>query len=147
MRAGDSMILEDGMVLEALSPNAQMLQKRLSENNLSLVLRVRYGDVKMLFSGDIEMLAEKQLYVSDADVEADIYKVAHHGADTSSAYPFVKRVQPKFSVISAGDYFASGHPSPQTVTTLKRMNTEIYNTYTSGNVTFYITKSGVRYVR
>ena len=146
MQAGGSMQLPDGLMLEALSPDAEMLKRKLSENNLSLVLRLRYGENDVLFTGDIEKLAEKKMLERDANVQADILKVAHHGSETSSAAAFIENVAPRYALISAGDSDVYGHPHITTVQTIEGCGAEIYNTAEDGDVTFYMQKSGVKWI-
>lgn len=146
MQAGDSMTLPGGLVVDALGPVAEMLNYRLPENELSLVLRIRYGDMKMLFTGDIEKRAEQAIYFSDADLQAQLLKVAHHGSDTSSTDRFIEKVSPQYALISAGHYEIHHHPAPRTQVVFRRVGAEMYNTATAGDVTFYLRKSGVKWI-
>ncbi len=141
---GDKLTLRDGLSIAVLSPDAEMLKKNLSENNLSLVFRLEYGETKILFTGDIEKLAENRLYKRYAPVDADILKVAHHGSDTSNALPFLQNVTPQYALVSAGEYTVFGHPAASTVRSLEMCGAEIYNTATMGDVTFYLQKSGIK---
>ncbi len=147
MQAGDSMRLPGGLKIEALSPDAQILQYKYSENELSLVLRICYGETKMLFTGDAERIAEQRLCASGEDLQAELLKVAHHGALGSSSDAFIERVSPRYALISAGKYSVSQHPAPRTQIVLKRVGAEIYNTATAGDVTFYMRKNGIQWVK
>jgi hypothetical protein len=75
-------------------------------NGHSIVLLVRYGDVRFLLAGDLNEEAERAL-VDDHDrgsvaLTAEALKVPHHGsADYSPA--FLERVAPVVSVVSSGD--------------------------------------------
>ncbi len=147
MQAGDTMTLPGGLRLDALSPDAQMLDYKLPENELSLVLRVSYGDMKMLFTGDIEKIAEQRLCLSDTDLRAQLLKVAHHGSETSSTDRFIERVMPQYALISAGNYTVNAHPALRTYIVLTRAGAEVHNTATAGDVTFYLQKSGVKWIK
>lgn len=70
-----------------------------SINNASLVLRLDYGDVSFLFTGDIEAEAEQELVKEGLRLEADILKVPHHGLDTSSTEQFITKVDPVVAII------------------------------------------------
>lgn len=74
-------------------------------NDWSLVFMLEYAGRRILFTGDAEESAETDmLYYSDSlPLQADILKVAHHGSCTSSSYPFVEAVSPKYAIISCGD--------------------------------------------
>ena len=60
-----------------------------SDNNQSMVVQVRYGDADFLLTGDIERAAERALVSANGGLEADVLKVAHHGASTSSSPEFL----------------------------------------------------------
>lgn len=143
MQGGDCMTMPGGLLLEALGPDKQMLERRLTENDLSLVLRVSYGETSMLFTGDIEKLAEKRLVTGDASLQAQILKVAHHGSDTSSAHPFLEKVGARYAVVSAGER----KREQRALNALRRLGAEVYNTAEAGDVTFYFTRRGVSRVQ
>jgi hypothetical protein len=71
-------------------------------NGHSTVLRVTYGNVTALLTGDMNAGAESALLKRGVSVTADVLKVPHHGSDDVSR-PFVAAVQPLISIISAGD--------------------------------------------
>ena len=69
-------------------------------NDDSLVLKLSYGEVDILFTGDIERAAELRLAESGMDLHAEILKVPHHGSKTSSSPEFLSLVRPKFGIFS-----------------------------------------------
>ena len=69
-------------------------------NDDSLVLKLSYGEVDILFTGDIERRAEKRLVESGADLGAEILKVPHHGSKTSSSPEFLSLVRPQYGIFS-----------------------------------------------
>ena len=71
-------------------------------NNDSLVLKLTYGAVRILFTGDIERKVELMLVESDKDLRAEIIKVPHHGSKTSSSAEFLDAVRPQYAVFSLG---------------------------------------------
>lgn len=75
-------------------------------NGHSVVLLVRYGNVRFLLAGDLNEEAEKQLVADHEagriDLTAEVLKVPHHGsADYDEE--FLGRVAPVVSVVSSGD--------------------------------------------
>lgn len=75
-------------------------------NGHSVVLRVRYGNVRFLFAADLNEESEELLVSACRDrglaLTAEVLKVPHHGsADFSSA--LFDEVSPVVSVISSGD--------------------------------------------
>ncbi|MGB4529298.1 MAG: MBL fold metallo-hydrolase, partial [Bacillota bacterium] len=68
-------------------------------NNSSIVIRLEYGDVSFLFTGDMETKGESEMLSELADsaselLDIDILKVAHHGSKTSSSEAFLSLVTP-----------------------------------------------------
>lgn len=88
-------------------------------NNYSLVARIDTGGTRLLFAGDAENEIEETLVQRGADLRCDIYKVSHHGSDTSSSPAFLQAAQPETAVISCGKENAYGHPHPAVLARLK----------------------------
>ncbi|MBI5858075.1 MAG: competence protein [Sphingobacteriales bacterium] len=75
-------------------------------NGHSVILRIKYGNVKFLFAGDLNEEAEDILVNKTKNGEpvlpAEVLKVPHHGsADFSNK--FFEAVQPLVSIVSSGD--------------------------------------------
>ena len=49
---------------------------------------LRFGDLEILFTGDIEAEAEKFLLKHGDNIDCDILKVAHHGGRESTTPDF-----------------------------------------------------------
>jgi competence protein ComEC len=114
-----------------------------NENDRSLVLRLQYGTVRLLLTGDIEQATERWLLAQGLDVRADILKVPHHGSKTSTSLAFVQQVQPRVSIISTGADNPYGHPHPQVLDVLARQGIEIWRTDEHGAIT--MTSDGTGY--
>ena len=89
-------------------------------NNNSVVLRLKYGEVGFLLTGDIEALAEGYLLRQDLPLASDVMTAPHHGSRTSSTAEFVAAVDPQLVLISAGKDNRYGHPDPETLATLSQ---------------------------
>ena len=72
------------------------------KNDDSLVMKITYGEVDILFTGDIGKNAESRLIASGRDLRSEILKVPHHGSRTSSSAPFLDAVQPRYAIFSLG---------------------------------------------
>ena len=75
-------------------------------NGHSIVLRLTYGDWRMLYAGDLNDEAERELLrahrAGEIDLEAEILKVPHHGSADFSP-DFLSVVRPLVSIVSSGD--------------------------------------------
>ena len=72
------------------------------KNDDSLVIKLTYGEVDILFTGDIGKKAEARLIASGQDLRSEILKVPHHGSSTSSSVQFIEAVQPRYAIFSLG---------------------------------------------
>ena len=101
----------------------------------------------MLFTGDIESIAEKEILKSYNDYQnkhninllnSTILKVAHHGSDTSSSNEFIEKVNPKIALIGVGKNNKFKHPSDITIKKLNARNTKIYRTDMNGEISIKV---------
>lgn len=127
---GESFWLGDATV-QILSPSKQDEDL----NNMSVVLKVVYGETSFIFQGDAEKPIEKQLLNSDFDLSADIIKLGHHGSNTSSTDKYLKAVNPKYAIISCGADNSYGHPHDEVIERLKKNNIIFYVTAQAGDIT------------
>ncbi|MEW6324154.1 MAG: DNA internalization-related competence protein ComEC/Rec2, partial [Nitrospirota bacterium] len=107
------------------------------ENDLALVLRLRYGEHQFLFTGDIERGAERALARESADrVGATVLKVAHHGSRTSSTPEFLAAVRPRQAVVSVGARNPYRHPAPDVVARHEELGIDLLRTDQDGQVLY-----------
>ena len=99
-------------------------------NNVSIVLRIEYGDTAFLFTGDAEQDAEQQMIAAwTPDVFAcDVLKVGHHGSSTSSGDDFLSLCAPSYAVISCGRNNDYGHPHKAILRRLEARHITVYRT-------------------
>lgn len=103
-------------------------------NNQSIGLRVSFGDTDIVLTGDAEEKAERQMLSSGLDLEAEIYKVAHHGSDTSTSEDFLEEINPQYAIISVGKDNSYGHPTESVIQRLEKKNIEVHRTDEEGNI-------------
>lgn len=120
--------------IEILNPARREIGTEISDNNNSLVLRVSYGDRKILFTGDIESETENELTKKPTLLQADVVKVAHHGSRTSSTETFVNASPPKYAIISVGQQSPYGHPRPEIIERWKMAGAEVLTTGENGTI-------------
>lgn len=98
-----------GMAVEVLHPPRAWAQS-VPRNESSLVVRVDWCGVPVLFPGDIERMGETAL--AGTDCRATILKVPHHGSITSSSPGFIAAVQPEHVIVPAGERGRGAHLDP-----------------------------------
>ena len=86
-------------------------------NEESVVLEITHQQHRILFLGDIEEDAEKELLKSVRSV--DLLKVAHHGSRSSSSPKLMNVLNPTISVITVGEGNRFGHPHAETLWVLR----------------------------
>ncbi|MGM9917312.1 DNA internalization-related competence protein ComEC/Rec2 [Anaerotignum sp.] len=112
------------------------------DNHGSMVLKYGCNGTEILFAGDISAADERFLLEQEADVSADILKVAHHGSKYSSDADFLEVVSPKAAVISCGAGNLYGHPHGETLERLQSAEAEIYRTDTEGAILVKLKRDG-----
>lgn len=137
LKAGDKIDFGKGYYLEVLSPGAFIAAKDLKNlNNTSVVMKLRYGEFTMLFTGDAEAPVEDELQKRyGANLKSDVLKVGHHGSKTSSIYKFISRVQPQYALISCGAFKIYNHPNKNVVGSLQHLGAQVMTTFERGNLT------------
>ncbi|WP_412734077.1 ComEC/Rec2 family competence protein [Halalkalibacterium halodurans] len=112
-------------------------------NNDSIAFRLTYGDVRVVMTGDAEEAAEQEMVASGTDLEADIFKVAHHGSSTSNQPFFLDEIEPTVAIYSAGEDNSYGHPHREVTSLLNERGIDIFGTDIHGTV--LITTDGHTY--
>lgn len=81
MRSGDEITIEKNIKIKILWPQKEQITENILNNN-SIVAKLDYKDFSMMFTGDIEEIAEKQIlseYKNSMQIlNSTILKVAHH---------------------------------------------------------------------
>lgn len=113
------------------------------DNEESISLKVTYGEVVFIFTGDSTTDAELNMLQSGIDVKADILKLGHHGSSTSTHPTFLREVNPAVAIYSAGKDNSYGHPHEEVVNLVKNSNIQLYGTDVHG--TILVTTDGKDY--
>jgi competence protein ComEC len=143
---GDRMPLGRDMVLEVLWPpkdsaglnSAGLNAGGLTDNDASMVVMLTHAGRKILFTGDIQAVAMKELLKTPEKLKADVLIAPHHGSSEDTTAAFVKAVSPKY-ILSSND---------RTLTGKQRRFDEItkgmavYRTNVWGAVTVRISREG-----
>lgn len=139
LKAGDKINIEKNICLEILWPIKEKLIEENALNNNSLVFKLLFNNFSILFTGDIEKIAEKQIVeVYKENLKCDILKVAHHGSKTSSIREFLEYSKPKLALIGVGKDNKFGHPHLEVIKRLENMRVKIYRTDLNGEIEILI---------
>ena len=122
---GDKVRVEKNLYFDVLWPNNSKLISENPLNNNSIVCKLCYKNFSMLFTGDIEEIAEKQIlqeYKNNIKVlNSSILKVGHHGSKTSSTHQFIEDVKSKIALIGVGENNTFGHPNEEVIERFEHM--------------------------
>ena len=142
MGAGMVLPSPPGVRLYALSPPRAQTPFDVSDaltraDNTCIVIKLQYGEISCLFTGDAEKTEEQQILADYGDfMRSTLLKVGHHGSNTSSTPAFLAAVQPSVAVISVGRNNKFRHPSPAVVRRLEEMHLALARTDEDGAVVF-----------
>ena len=142
VKKGDIVEIDKYSHFEILFPKDNLIEDNILNNN-SIVARFNSLNFSILFTGDIEEIAEKrlcELYSGTDKLEAFVLKVAHHGSKTSSTEEFLELVKPKIALIGVGKNNNFGHPNIDVIERLENMGSKIYRTDNCGEIIIRINR-------
>ncbi len=145
VRAGQRLSIMPGVGMDILHPQERFLKGGGSEpNNNSIIIRLLYKKVSLLFTADIEKEAEDLLERKyGTQLHSTILKVPHQGSKTSSTLKFLEKVSPECAIISVGARNPFGHPNPAVLKRYQKMKIKTYRTDERGAI--IITTDGEKY--
>ncbi|MDP8248399.1 MAG: MBL fold metallo-hydrolase [Candidatus Tritonobacter lacicola] len=134
VRKGDILSFGAGVEARVLHPSRTEYRwgKRAEINNYSIVIRMEYGEVSFLFTGDLEKEGERDVLRAGYPVRSTILKVGHHGSKTSSTGSFVSAVRPEVALVSCGERPKFTREKP--CRNLRRVGARIYRTDLRGTL-------------
>lgn len=114
-------------------------------NNYSIVMKVSFGEMDIIMTGDAETEVEEEILESKENIDAEILKVGHHGSDTSSSEEFLDAISPDCALISTKLGNKYEHPIKSTMENLEKRDIEVYRTDENGTVIATITQDSVSF--
>ncbi|HNV12782.1 MAG TPA: MBL fold metallo-hydrolase [bacterium] len=121
--------------LDFLYPLESLKDKKIENiNNSSIVNRLKYKNNYFLFMGDSEIDIEEKLLEKNYELKSDVLKVSHHGSISSSHQEFIKKINPKISIIMVGQNNKFNHPSLRTLNKLQKIGSLIFRTDLNGDI-------------
>ena len=104
------------------------------ENDRSICLMVRYGDLRVLLTGDAEREAETEMTAGDGDLRAQVYVAGHHGSSASTTKALLDAVRPQAVIASCGRENLYGHPAEGFLSRVREAGADLYRTDLQGSV-------------
>ncbi|UCH81858.1 MAG: MBL fold metallo-hydrolase [Nitrospiraceae bacterium] len=130
LRAGDSLVVGD-IEIRVLNP---IIPPTGNINEDSIVLRVSYGDIGILLTGDVRSMGEKRILESDHTVKSNILKIGHHGDTGASSENFLNTVAPEVAVISAGADNKYVKPHGDALSRIHASGADVFRTDVHGHI-------------
>lgn len=139
LRRGDEIPGFEPMHLFVLHPTEAFLgspdeEGEMNLNEGSVVLKLQYGEQKILFTGDAERRAEGQFARYGDFLQSTVLKVGHHGSRTSSSPGLIDEVRPRVAVVSVGEINSYGLPDEEPLERLERAGAQVLRTDQVGAV-------------
>lgn len=139
VKAGENFVLAPDLSFQVLS--AEYLNEDFNDN--SLVMKLSYGNIDFLFTGDLTSLGEARLLSNNFILDSEVLKIGHHGSKYSSSPEFLQAVSPEVCLIQSGIDNKFGHPHEEILDRLFSIGCDIYRNDQLGTVT--IKSSGQKY--
>lgn len=136
---GERINLGRGIYAQVLGPPDPRFEATGADlNDNSVVLRLVYGDVSVLLTGDVEEEGALRLAEMGEAVRSTVLKVPHHGSSGAAQRSFLDAVEPELAIISVSAENSFGHPSDEMLHELERVGAKIMRTDMEGAVTVKI---------
>jgi len=133
-RAGEVWSCGSCLVMDIHGPPERLLSGTGCDlNNNSVVIKLVFGEVRILFTGDIEDEAAADLFKRGLDLEAEVLQVPHHGGYMARMPEFLEEVRPELAVIQVGAN-PFGHPHPFVIEALENAGVQIFRNDRHGAV-------------
>ena len=144
VKKGNKINIENNLYFDILWPTDKQIEENKLNNN-AIVMKLNYKNFSMMFTGDIEEAAEKEiidLYKNTNKLKSNILKIAHHGSKTSTTDEFLELVKPKVTLIGVGKDNMFNHPSNEIIEKLENSNIKIYRTDLNGEIEINVSRNG-----
>ena len=103
-------------------------------NEESVSMKMTYGDVRFVFTGDAGVKQEQEMIDSGMDLDAEILHLGHHGSNTSTSPALLEAVTPEVAIYSAGADNSYGHPHAEVIAAAENAGAEVYGTDVNGTI-------------
>lgn len=120
-------ILKYGKVkLHILSPPSKLLTDSKTEayniNNASIVIKIEYGESKILLAGDAQFGNWAHTRINHAEkIRAQVLKASHHGSKHGNFLEVLEIISPNYVIVSAGSRKPTDFPHQFTKDAIKHI--------------------------
>lgn len=125
---------ETFMVGEATVTVLAPVEETEETNDTSIVLRLVYGEISFLFTGDAERASEQLMLQQGYELQSTVLKAGHHGSSSSTSYQFLREVMPTYAILSCGVNNDYGHPHDEVMSRFRDADVTIYRTDEQGTI-------------
>ena len=120
---GTTLPLEGGVSLDFVAANGDGVAGADDENDLSVAVRVRYGNFDAVIAGDLSGVnaggyADVETSVAPRVGQVEVYKVNHHASRYSSNANWLATLRPRIGIVSVGETNSFGHPTVEAMSRL-----------------------------
>jgi competence protein ComEC len=105
--------------------------KDANDNSIALILH--HGKNSFYFEGDAQEEEEKGIVATGIPIDATVYKIGHHGSNTSTSDRMLDAVKPSYAVISVGEN-SYGHPNAEVLNKLRAKGVQLFRTDEQGTI-------------
>jgi len=133
-REGDFIRISDTTEIEILYAPSELDYVPENPNNLSIVMMLKSGDFRILFTGDIEQEGQDELLKFHPDLNCDVLKVPHQGAADAVTESLIEASDPEICAISVGRNNKYGHPSRKALRIMEEEGSMIFRTDRDGDI-------------
>jgi competence protein ComEC len=119
--------------IDVLNPPAPDWERPATRNDDSLVMRLAFGDVSVLLTGDISAGVERNLALATRP-RLRVLKAPHHGSRTSSSAALLREWLPQAVVVSVGRGNTFGHPAPDVLARYGQFGVDVFRTDRDGAI-------------
>jgi competence protein ComEC len=141
---GDLLPIDKTIRVFVLGPDGRVHNS--NPNDHSVVIKIVYNKVHMLFTGDAEQHQETRISNVYGDfLKSDFLKAGHHGSRTSSHLNFLENVRPEKAGVSLSFRNMFNHPHPDAVARLHAHTGKIFYTSLEGALVFKTDGKTIQY--
>lgn len=144
--AGDKIKLDDEVTFEALAPTKVETAPAHPKDDWyadhTLVFRLNYKNVKVLFTGEISPDEHVALMRNTPDLRSSIVSGLNHGDKRIADIEFINKIAPYIVVLCNVPHNSHGYPNSEALDNLKTALTNVYRTDLQGEINLQINDKG-----